>query len=117
MPEADQDRIRTLVVDDDPVALTVLAKHLRSTGHEVFTAHDGTEALKILSAYGPPMVITDWLMPEMNGLELCQAIRTHEGIPFAYVIITTARDVEEGLVKAFDAGRMITSPSRSIAGN
>ena len=104
MSEAEQDRVRTLVVDDDPVALTLLAKHLRSAGHEVFTAHDGAEALKILSVDGPPMVITDWLMPEMDGLELCRAIRTHEGIAFAYVIIMTARDVEEGLVKAFDAG-------------
>lgn len=103
MPEGNATRV--LIVDDDPSTLTLLERHLRRAGYDVVKALNGVEAIGILAAEGPRVVITDWMMPEMDGLELCRAIRTHEGIPFAYVIIVTAQQTtEDRLVEAFDAG-------------
>ena len=99
------DPTRVLAVDDDPMALALLSKHLEDAGYRVVTARNGTEALRIMLEDGPPIVITDWMMPEMDGLDLCRAIRGHEAIPFAYVIIVSAHETtEDAIVEAFDAG-------------
>ena len=103
MPETDP--LRVLVVDDDPSALALLTIYLTGAGYEVLTAANGVEAINILVTKGAPIVISDWVMPEMDGLELCRAIRMHEGIPFAFVIIVTARQTaDDRIVEAFDAG-------------
>ncbi|MFH1109221.1 MAG: response regulator [Planctomycetota bacterium] len=102
---SESESLRVLIVDDDPSALTLLSRYLTDAGHSVATAANGAEALRVLLAEGPPIVITDWAMPVMDGLELCRAIRTHEGIPFAYVIIVTATETAaEQVVQAFEAG-------------
>ncbi|UCE58396.1 MAG: response regulator [Phycisphaerales bacterium] len=102
MSEADLPRV--LIVDDDPAALTLLRAHLTSSGYETVSAGNGVEAMRILASEGPSMVLTDWQMPEMDGLELCRRIRAHEGIPFAYVIIITAHSDQDRVVEAFNAG-------------
>ena len=102
---SESESLRVLIVDDDPSALTLLSRYLTDAGHSVATAANGAEALRVLLAEGPPIVITDWAMPVMDGLELCRAIRTHEGIPFAYVIIVTAHETAaEQIIQAFEAG-------------
>lgn len=99
------DPLRILIVDDDPSALALLERHLTKAGYEVATAEDGVEAMRFLQTTNAPIVITDWVMPKMDGLELCRAIRAHEGIPFAYVIVVTGQETADGrLVDAFDAG-------------
>lgn len=95
---------RVLVVDDDKFAIALVSKHLKTAGYEVLTATNGAEALKIVLAEGPAMVVTDWMMPVMNGLELCRAIRNHEGVGFVFVIVLTAVADEDRVVEAFDAG-------------
>ncbi len=104
MYEVEREKLRVLVVDDDPAAVTLLSAFLTREGHEVLTAVNGKDALKTILDKGPSMVVTDWMMPEMDGLELCRAIRSHEGIPFTYVIIVTVRSDDESMVEAFDAG-------------
>lgn len=102
--QRDDDR-RILVVDDDPDAILLMQKHLSDAGYQVFTASDGREALRILLSEGPLIVVTDWMMPGMDGLELCRAIRSHEAIPFAFIIIVTAHQtMEDNIVEAFEAG-------------
>ena len=99
------DPTRVLAVDDDPTALALLSKHLEDAGYGVVTAPNGAEALRILLEDGVPIVVTDWSMPVMDGLELCRTIRGHEGILFAFVILVTARETtEDAIVEAFDAG-------------
>ncbi len=93
-----------LIVDDDPMALALLEKHLTAAGHEVWAASNGAEAMRTLLIKGIPVIITDWMMPEMDGLELCRAIRAHEGIRYAYVIIVTAHTDRDRVVEAFEAG-------------
>ncbi len=99
------DPLRILIVDDDPSALTLLERHLTKAGYEVATAGDGVEAMEFLRTNNAPIVITDWVMPKMDGLELCRTIRAHEGILFSYVIVVTAQQTaDDRLVDAFDAG-------------
>lgn len=95
---------RILVVDDDPSVLGMLTKYLGDAGYEVLTATNGVEALRIIHSEGCPLVITDWTMPEMDGLDLCRAIRSSEGVGFVYVLILTGRTEEDSLATAFDAG-------------
>ncbi len=97
--------IRVLIVDDDEPTLALLEKHLTRSGYDVVKAADGEDALRVLLTEGPPVVITDWMMPKMDGLELCRAIRTHPGISFTYIIIATAFDADEDrIVEALDTG-------------
>lgn len=93
-----------LIVDDDPAALQLLERHLTAAGRSVLLATNGTEALRALVTHAPPIVITDWAMPEMDGLELCRAIREHELIGFVFLIILTAHTDKDHIVAAFDAG-------------
>ncbi len=105
---------RILVVDDDPCILKLLTRYLGDAGYDVQTAANGAEALRILNSDGCPLVITDWMMPELDGLQLCNAIRTSETIGFVYIIMLTAQSDEESLAKAFDAGAddFLTKPFR-----
>ncbi len=96
--------VRVLVVDDDLAALALIARTVESAGHEVLTACNGMEGMRVALEQGPPLIITDWTMPEMDGVEFCRAIRSHEGISFAFVILLTAHSDEDRLVEAFDAG-------------
>lgn len=112
-PEADGQNSRiVLAVDDDPFCLRVLERHLRNDGYTVVTATNGKEALRALLDQGMQLVVTDGSMPEMGGLELCRALRTHEGIGLVFVIVLTARTDEDHLVEAFQAGAddYITKP-------
>lgn len=98
------DKLSVLVVDDDPDALALMAKAAGEAGYHVATASDGREALQRILAEGYPLICTDWMMPKMNGMELCRAIRAHEGIPYAFVVIITAHHNEDRVVEALDAG-------------
>ncbi|MFH1420038.1 MAG: diguanylate cyclase [Planctomycetota bacterium] len=95
---------KVLVVDDDPAMLHLLSKYLLGCGYEVLTAANGPEAIQIAGTDAPPIIITDWAMPEMDGIELCRALRAHEGIRFAYIIVVTAHSNTERLSQAFEMG-------------
>src|SRR5262245_45619537 len=98
------DEKSVLVVDDDRATSMLIERQLRSAGYQVLTASNGIEAMRVLLADGPKIVVTDYLMPEMDGLELCRAIREHEGAGFVYIIVLTSMSDSERLVEAFDAG-------------
>ncbi|MGQ9650723.1 MAG: diguanylate cyclase [Phycisphaerae bacterium] len=110
-PDCPQGR-KVLVVDDEPSTRRVLEGLLVNAGYEVFTATNGIEAVRILNDVGPQIVIADWEMPLMNGLQLCQEIRTSETVGFVYVIILTSHT--DRVVEAFDAGAddFLTKPPR-----
>jgi diguanylate cyclase (GGDEF)-like protein len=93
-----------LVVDDDSDQLNALSACLNAAGYRVLTARNGHEALHVLLTEGPPLVITDWKMPAMNGIDFCRSIRRHEGILFVYIILLTAQNDEEHMAEAFKAG-------------
>lgn len=98
-------RRRVLVVDDDAVTRVMMEAVLRDKlGSTVVTAANGREALAVGLASMPQIVITDWLMPEMDGLEFCRALRATEWGRSMYVIMQTGLEDEERIVEAFEAG-------------
>lgn len=93
-----------LVVDDDPDIRQLLQRHLGNQGFEVITAGDGREALEILLNTDVRLVITDWMMPEMDGAALCNSIRSASLSGYVYVIFLTARTKKEDIIKGMEAG-------------
>jgi putative two-component system response regulator len=96
--------MRILIVDDEPIALAMLKHALTRAGHEVETATNGVEALEKLRQGNCRLVISDWEMPEMSGLELCRAIRAHDYGGYVYVILLTARVGSQDTVAGLTAG-------------
>ncbi len=95
---------RVLVVDDDPACRKLTARFLATAGYEVLTAENGTEGLRVLRDESVHIVVSDWMMPEMNGLELCKTIRSNEPIGFVYFVMVTAQQERARVLEAFEAG-------------
>ena len=103
-PEPGRMGLSILAVDDDPVSLRLLTHHLTRDGHTVTTAKDGRQALALALQYHPQMVVTDWMMPEMDGTELCKALRSSSENSATYILLVTGREDEDRVIEAFDAG-------------
>ncbi|MEC8493535.1 MAG: diguanylate cyclase [Planctomycetota bacterium] len=95
---------RVLLVDDDSRMLGLIAHHLRREGYEVLTAESSSEGLAAALEHQPQIVITDWMMPGMSGIELCRSLRRSKTGAKMYVLLVTARGEDEQIVEAFDAG-------------
>ncbi len=93
-----------LVVEDDPLQRRLLVRTLKRWGYRVFEADDGVEAIDIIRRESIPLIITDWMMPRMDGPELCRAIRDEDGMLYHYVIMLTSRSDKESLVQGLDLG-------------
>lgn len=87
--------MRILAVEDDKVALAIIRQALNRLGHEVVEAADGKEAWKILQREPVRVIVSDWEMPEADGLELCRRIRKRVKSEYVYFILLTARDASE----------------------
>ena len=96
--------MKILIVEDELVSQKKMDKLVQSLGHETLVAADGVEGWKIWRDARPRIVITDWNMPQMDGLELCAKIRSEEGEDYTYVIIVTAKDDIQDVIKGMDAG-------------
>lgn len=96
--------LRVLVVDDDKSMQALLRTLLVHAGYQVFEASDGQEGFEKALEVRPQILITDWLMPQMDGVELTRALRQTKLGRTIYIIILTALEAEEKLVEAFDAG-------------
>lgn len=93
-----------LIVEDDPVSGKMLEKLLIKAGFQVILAREGRTALDILAERFLPLVITDWMMPVMDGLELCRAVRRGKYPGYIYLILLTARDSQQDLIEGLGAG-------------
>lgn len=97
--------LRILVVEDDPIVRQLLQSWLEEEcQHTVAVACNGREALELAVNFTPHIVITDWRMPEMDGVDLCKALRSSSWGQSVYVLMLTAAEQENELVVAFDAG-------------
>ena len=97
--------LRVMVVEDEPVSRNLIEGILSNTlGHTVFTAENGKQGLSMALDTIPHVVITDWMMPEMDGLELTHALRATEWGQSMYIIMLTGVEEEEKLAKAFEIG-------------
>ena len=95
---------RLLVVEDDPIFARTLVRRLESKEHLVHLAHDGREGMKAIVAVEPHLVISDWMMPHVDGLELCRAVKTGLGDAAPYFVLLTARDDISARVLALETG-------------
>ncbi len=97
--------MKILVVEDDKMALMMMRQALVRLGHEVIEARDGREAWAKLQRDPVRVVVSDWEMPEADGLELCRRIRARLKADYVYFVLVTARDAsEENQQNAMDAG-------------
>lgn len=96
--------MKILVVDDDEIALAVALKVLRSDGHNVLLADNGEMAIELLRRNNIQLVISDWNMPNMNGIELCQYLRTNTSLGYIYFIMVTSRTGKEDMLAGLTAG-------------
>jgi len=98
-------RVNVLIADDDPTMRLLLSAVLERCGYRVVkAAADGQEAWEAYEALRPPMLILDWEMPKMDGLEVCRRVRASEDGDAPFVLMVTARDRTDDLLAGLDAG-------------
>ena len=94
-----------LVAEDNPIFQSMLRSLLGKWGYQVVMARDGNEAWRALAAERPPrMAVLDWMMPGMDGLEVCRRVRAAGREPYVYIVLLTARNESQDLVEGMEAG-------------
>ncbi|TCJ16436.1 diguanylate cyclase [Rubrobacter taiwanensis] len=98
--------MRVLIAEDDGVSRLILEKALRKSGHECLAARDGAEAWELYRREDVDVIISDWMMPEMDGLELCRRVREHESSRdgYTYFVFLTALGEKEHLLEGIRSG-------------
>ena len=97
--------MKILVAEDDPIIRRLLEATLVRTGYEVVTAENGAQALEILERDDSPrLAIMDWMMPEIDGVEVCRRVRALGSRGYTYVIMLTAKGRKEDLLAGLEAG-------------
>ena len=97
-------QLRVLVVDDSPVSRKLLEHALSSEPYALLFAKSGEEALRLFSKHKPEMVITDWMLPDLSGPELCDRIRTDAHTSYTYIILVTSMTEKNSVVEGLAAG-------------
>jgi len=97
--------LKILIAEDDPTSRQILKITLDKWGYEVVVACDGSEAWQAFQTDDPPrLAILDWMMPGMDGVEVCHKVRKSGTPPIVYIIVLTAKDRKEDMVSALGAG-------------
>ena len=104
--------IKILLVDDEPDILEIVGYNLKNEGYSVYTACNGIEAVKSAKKITPNLILLDIMMPEMDGIEACEKIRTVKSLENTLIAFLTARNEDYSYVAGFDAGAddYITKP-------
>jgi CheY-like chemotaxis protein len=91
--------IKVLIVEDDPYFTRILQKRLSAEGYQVLSAADGRAGMRLIVQDEPDLVISDWMMPEVDGLELCQSVKTglREAAPY-FILLTAKGEVSDKLL-------------------
>ncbi len=106
--------MRVLIAEDDPVSRRLLQARLCKWGYDVVVACDGTEAWKVLQDEdAPKLAILDWMMPGMDGVEVCRRVRQWKESPYTYILLLTAKNQKEDIIEGMTAGAddYITKPT------
>jgi two-component system cell cycle response regulator len=96
--------MKILIVDDSATPRLVLKRELEAMGHECVVAEDGVEGWEILEQIDPDVVISEWMMPRMDGDEFCRRVRARTSAPYAYFILHTSLDDRQHVVAGMQAG-------------
>jgi two-component system chemotaxis response regulator CheY len=97
-------KLQVLVVDDSPVYRKLIEHALEDGGYTPLFAQNGREALELYAQHAPSIVITDWMMPDFSGPELCERIRSHAQRAYTYIIVLTSISEKDNVVKGLAAG-------------
>ena len=104
-PAADSPCGRVLIADDDAMFRRILQTWLESWGYRVVIAEDGEQAWSILQQeHAPELLILDWVMPGIDGTELCRRIREQQRSPYQYILLATGKDDKQDVVRGLEAG-------------
>jgi phosphoserine phosphatase RsbU/P len=96
--------MKILIAEDESVSRRLLERHLERWGHEVVAVSNGAEAWELFQAGEFPIVISDWMMPRMDGLELIRRIRARQHSGYVYAILLTSKSQKEDIVAGMEAG-------------
>jgi two-component system, cell cycle response regulator len=97
--------VKVLIADDDMISRRLLEATLTRWGYEVVVTHDGTEAWEVLQgADAPALAILDWMMPGMDGVDVCRKVRQRAQEPYIYLLLLTTKGRREHLIEGLDAG-------------
>jgi two-component system cell cycle response regulator len=97
--------MRIVIADDDSFSRHLVQAMLKSSGYEVIAVENGCLALDRLSSINPPrLALLDWVMPGLDGLDVCRAIRTRVDVPYVYIILLTSKESKADLVAGLEAG-------------
>jgi two-component system, cell cycle response regulator len=111
--EVSRNSVKILIADDSIVSRHLLEATLRKWGYDVMVACDGAEALELLQREdAPALIILDWMMPGMTGVEVCRRIRQRDSEPYTYILLLTSKSQKEDLIEGMEAGAddYITKP-------
>src|SRR5438445_9868482 len=97
--------MKVLIADDEPVSRRLLELSLGRWGYHVVVASDGLEVERILAEPGAPkLLILDWLMPGVDGVQLCREIREAESESYTYVLLLTSKRAKDDIVEGLESG-------------
>jgi phosphoserine phosphatase RsbU/P len=96
--------MKILIVDDDPILRKLLEHELTGQGHSVVTAEDGLHAWEAILQEPFELLISDWIMPEIDGIDLCRLVRSMDVGLYIYTILISSRSENENIIAAFEAG-------------
>ena len=97
--------MRILIAEDDAVSRRILESYLKKWGHDVVVTKDGAEAWEQLNRDDAPrLAVLDWMMPELDGVQVCQRVRARANAPFTYLLLLTAKSETDDIVTALDSG-------------
>jgi diguanylate cyclase (GGDEF)-like protein len=99
------DPMKVLIAEDEPVSRRLLESKLKAWGYEVTSTKDGNAALELLTEEdGPRLALLDWVMPNMDGLEVCRRLRLQTDRPYVYVVLLTSKNRREEFLEGMNAG-------------
>jgi len=97
--------VKILVADDDAISRRILQNKLNEWGHDVVACPDGVSAWEALKQQDPPkLLILDWMMPGMDGIDLCRELRKQNDHPYSYIILLTGKGAKEDIVEGLESG-------------
>ena len=96
--------MKVLIADDDPLQRQLLSSWLTRWGHEVIIASDGASAWNLIQAHQIGLVISDWMMPNLDGLQLCRTVRAAKLEWYVYMILCTGRNGASDLIEGLESG-------------
>ena len=99
-----KNKIKILLVDDEPDVIEILTYNLSNQGYEIFSANDGIKAIKVANKILPNLIIMDVMMPNMDGIEACELLRKNSKFNNTIIMFLSARGEDFSYVAAFDAG-------------